>query len=80
MPKMTIDLNGDGCWPDIDPGNIVPAEVDGVAALSGGMTSGLPSVSFRINLPDGRVVIAQTSMRLFLAAADAFRVRFGGGE
>lgn len=32
------------------------------AILEGGMTSGKPSVGLRIDLPDGRVVIQQTSV------------------
>jgi hypothetical protein len=36
------------------------------------MASGKPSVMLRIDLPDGRVVLAETSLRLFAAAAHAF--------
>jgi len=48
-----------------------------ITALKGGMTSGKPSVAIRLDLPDGRTVIAETSLALLLAAADAFRTRFG---
>ena len=48
-----------------------------VAALDGGMTSGRPSVMLRFGLPDGRTVLAETSMRLFLTAARAFAARYG---
>ena len=41
------------------------------AALDGGMASGKPSVCFRIDLPDGRTVLAETSARLFVMAAAA---------
>jgi len=41
------------------------------------MASGKTSVAFDIPLPDGRHVLAETSLELFLAAADALRARYG---
>lgn len=56
----------------VDSGQLIhlttPIEVGG---LPRGMTSGRASVSFCFTLPDGRVVLAETSMRLFKVAADA---------
>lgn len=46
-----------------------------VARLPGGMVSGKSSVAIRIDLPDGRVVVAETSLALFLGAARVFQVR-----
>jgi hypothetical protein len=40
------------------------------------MQSGKPSVCFRIDLPDGRVVLAETSALLFCRAAEAIVARF----
>lgn len=40
-----------------------------VGSLSGGMESGKPSVAFCFSLPDGTVVVAETSLELFVAAA-----------
>ena len=40
-----------------------------VGSLSGGMESGQPSVAFCFGLPDGTVVVAETSLALFIAAA-----------
>lgn len=81
MPTMSIILDGDGAWPDlkekIGTEQVIEAEVNAVAALNQGMQTGLPSVCLRINLPDGRVVLAQTSMRLWNAATRAFIGRFG---
>ena len=48
-----------------------------IGGLPGGMVSGKPSVSFGFTLPDGKVVFAQTSMRLFHVAAKAFAQRYG---
>lgn len=82
MPGLNIHLEGDKCWPDLVSRRegIIHLADDAqieIAALSGGMQSGRPSVALRINLPDGRVVIAETSMRLFLSAAQVFAARYG---
>ncbi len=79
MPSLDVHVEGDKCWPDLEARRddiIHVTEHMEVAALSGGMVTGRPSVAFRIDLPDGRVVIAETSMRLFLSAADMFRARY----
>jgi hypothetical protein len=44
-----------------------------LAMLREGTVGNRPSVTIRLDLPDGRVVLAQTSLRLFLAAAEVFR-------
>lgn len=48
-----------------------------VGALAGGMESGAPSAAFCFTLPDGRVVLAETSLALFLTAADALKAKYG---
>lgn len=63
-------------WPDLDPNNVTLAEPMGVAILARGMGSGKPSVAFRIDLPDGKTVLAQTSARLFCTAARAVMARY----
>ncbi len=78
MPMIKIVLDGDGALADRDPAKLL--ELEGpitVSGLPGGMQSGKPSVAFWFDLPDGRTVFAQTSMALFLAAARAFRGRYG---
>lgn len=80
MAIMTILLDADGAWPELRGKKIHHISNDDVievAALDGGMQSGLPSVMFRIDLPNGEVVLAETSMRLFLNAAKAFMARYG---
>ncbi len=81
MSSLDIHIEGDGVWGDLLERNkediIHITEHMAVAALSSGMTSGRPSVAIRFDLPDGKVVIAETSMRLFLGAADMFRARYG---
>jgi len=79
MAQLHISLEGDNAWTDLKehPERIIHTTNDWhVAALSGGMNSGRPSVAIRIDLPDGQVVIAETSMRLFLGAAMTFMGRY----
>jgi hypothetical protein len=82
MPILRIHLNGDGVWPDLPQlaldgkllqamGSDAPAIE--MALLRGGMVSGAPSVTFRINLPDGRVVLTETSLAVLGIAADHMR-------
>jgi hypothetical protein len=74
MPGMKIILDGDNCWPDLKEKGFVELEQDlEIAMLQSGMASGAPSVSMRFELPDGRTMLAQTSLKLFLSAARAFR-------
>jgi hypothetical protein len=78
MPTLRIILDGDGCWPDAsdaEHGEQLQHAVPSVALLPGGMTSGRASVGIRIDLPDGRFVVAQTSLALFRAAVAAFNGR-----
>jgi hypothetical protein len=85
MPSMQIILDGDGAWQDlrekeaqcqfIHLGEEAPPIQ--VAGLAGGMQSGAPSVAFRIDLPDGTAVMVETSLALFLTAAEAFKARYG---
>jgi uncharacterized protein (UPF0371 family) len=78
MPMLNIKLDGDNCWPDLadkPEGELIETQTIEVALLPGGMSSGKASVAIRIDLPDGRTVIAQTSQELFDAAARAFRGR-----
>ena len=79
MIAMNIILEGDNAWPDLQGKDIIHLR-DGppiqVAVLDGGMTSGRPSVAMRIDLPDGRSVIAETSARLFATAARAIMAKY----
>lgn len=77
MIGMSIILDGDNAWPDLrDKPDVHHVRGMSVAALAGGMTSGMPSVCFRIDLPDGSTVLAETSGRLFITAARAIAARF----
>lgn len=48
-----------------------------ISGLAGGMGSGKPSVALRIDLPDGRSVIAETSLALLVMATRALVAKFG---
>lgn len=74
MPALDIKIHvdGDNVWPDLRNKRVLAGEVTGVALLPEGMQSGLASVSYRIQLPTGEVVIAQTSLALLVGAAKAF--------
>lgn len=82
MIGMNILLNGDAAWPDLKEskdaiilmGNEAPT-ID-VAVLNEGMRSGRPSVALRINLPDGRPVVVETSAVLFCSAAKAIMAKY----
>lgn len=79
MNGIKIIIDGEGCWPDIaekivdgDLIHLSNGNVIEIAMLRGGTKSGKPSLSIRIDLPDGKVVIAETTLELFVAAARAF--------
>lgn len=87
MPAMiSLNLDGDGAWTDLaDQLDQVVWLGEGsppieMAVLEGGMVSGRPSVAFRFDLPDGRVLVAETSVANFLAVAAAVRGRYPGLE
>ena len=75
MKPVTIHLDSSdgGVWPDLRDIPVKYGMVSEVAYLDAGMQSGLPSVSLRIAMDDGSVVIAQTSVRMFTTIAAAFK-------
>jgi hypothetical protein len=77
VTHLKIILDGEGAWPDLKGRIVHHATTFEVAALASGMTSGSPSVGIRIDLPDGSAVMAETSLKLFLTAADALRGAHG---
>jgi hypothetical protein len=80
MPDMKIrprvdEHGGYDALRDVDPANIIHlTNTIEVGSLERGMASGKPSVAFCFKLPDGRVVIAETSLELFVAAARGLAV------
>ena len=47
-----------------------------LSAMPGGMADGATSCALRFDLPDGRVVVAETSLALLVAAVRALQVRY----
>jgi hypothetical protein len=81
MPALNLITDeGDDPWPDLRGKEVVHlgngAPPIGVAVLSGGMASGRPSLMLRIDLPDGQIVMAETSARLFCLAARVIQAKF----
>lgn len=73
---LSIILEGDGALRE-HAGRIENAKLTKVIALAGGMASGKPSVALVVETPDGRAFLGETSLALFLSAADAFKARHG---
>jgi len=79
MPVLRILMDADGMADTKDPDKLIMLDTPiTVGFLKGGMESGKASVAFMFDLPDGKTVIAQTSMDLFLTAARAYCAKFGG--
>lgn len=83
MPSLDIKLeptihpDGDGCWPDLKDRPYEHGLLTGISALKAGMQTGRPSVTLRIEADDGRVILAETSLRLLSSAVRAFIARYG---
>lgn len=79
---LDIHFDGDDAWPDLAPDapnrpEVVHGDLTSIAALANGTAKGKPSVAFRVELPDGRVVIAQTTLALLVTATRGFMGRHG---
>jgi hypothetical protein len=92
MPILRVILEGDAAWPDLTRlaaehkfvhlGEEAPPIQ--IAGLAEGMQSGRPSVAIRLDLPDDTAglepqarALAETSLALFLTAAEALKARYG---
>lgn len=83
MPTINVNLDGEGVWPDmeqlINDGKLIiipdEAAID-IAVLDDGTVSGEPSMAFRFHLPDGKVVFAQTTLRLYLLTASVIQAKY----
>lgn len=78
MPRIDLNLDGDGAWPDLAGRTDVIHLTGpiGMAAVPAGMSSGRTSVALRLGLPDGRTVVAETSLRALAAAVRAMLARY----
>lgn len=82
MIGFDLKLHGDGAFEDLRGQEHrvihIADQMIGLATLEGGMQSGMPSCMLRIDLPDGRVVLFETSARAFVTAAKAIEARYPG--
>ncbi len=77
MPDIIVHGMGNGAFANYQDRELIHLG-DGappirIVLLKHGMKSGKPSVGIVLELPLGEVVIAETSLQVFLAAADALR-------
>lgn len=89
MPVLSLTLNLDeNPWNDLaglrEQGKLITAmgEESGpirIGGLPNGMESGATAVEIALRLPDGTLILTETSLKLFLAAADALRVVYPKG-
>jgi hypothetical protein len=78
MIGLHIHMDAEGLLADIPRDQIIDVAADvSLAILERGTVSGKPVVAIVLPLPDGRKVLAQTSLALFQTAAKAFTARFG---
>jgi hypothetical protein len=78
---MIVKLDGDNAFPELrDHKKLVHLSNDAppmqIAVLDAGMSSGRPSVCMRLDLPDGTVVLAETSARLFCMTAKQIMAKY----
>lgn len=73
MLPVEIHLDGDGAWPDLKDLVVPHGVLKEVAYLDHGMQSGKPSVTMRIEMDNGDVVLAETSVALFVMIAAALK-------
>lgn len=77
MIRLNVALIGDGVLSDVNTEDIVTVSDDiTIAVLDKGMKSGKPSVGILIKLPDGKTLLAQTSAKLFVSAANAIHAKY----
>lgn len=64
-------------WDDLADRDVATGTLDRVGGAPNGTARGLPIVAVGIELPDGTVALGETTLALFLSAADALRARYG---
>ena len=77
MPEINCIVDGQGAWQDLASKREKVLHLSdphiSIARVPRGMASGRSSVMIRIDLPNGTVIMAENSMRCFLACADIFK-------
>lgn len=81
MTRIDIQLDGDGCWRDL--GDFVVGELTGVALLPDASTidtltgeqKRVPAMTLRVQLPDGRTVLALVKVEMMSTIVRALKGR-----
>ena len=84
MPSLKLLLRPDEIiWPELIGADIIHYGHDAppiqIAALKEGMQGGKTSLMIRLDLPDGRFAMVETSLELFLGAAVGLKAAFPDG-
>lgn len=66
--RLTMNLEIDP-WDDLTRDDITPATIERVGILPNATDAGRACVEFLCRTEDGRVIVAETTLRLFLMAA-----------
>lgn len=75
MIDLNLIMDGDAAWPDLPSKDVKEPIKAEASMLTHGMKSGRTSVGFRFDMPDGSVVLYQTSLRILEIAVKTFRAR-----
>lgn len=83
IPGTPLDIRPDmevAPWDDVDPKSLLHGQIERVGLLRHGTSQGRASVALLIRLDDGRVVVGETTWRLFNTAARALAVSPAAAE
>lgn len=72
---LQVIMNGDNCWPELKEKGFTVGLLEGIALLPNGTVQGNATVTIRVELPDGKTVLAQTTLALLSDAVKAFNIR-----
>jgi len=75
--ELQLSLDGRGAWTDLATRDLVHGAWTRLGVMPGGMDSGALSIGIVVELPDGRLVVAETSWALLYVAAQAIAARYG---
>jgi hypothetical protein len=79
MIPLTITLDGDGAFSDLQDKEFNHGMVAELAVLASGTQSGRPSIALRIENDDGTFTVAETTWALLWNACHAIEARYGQG-
>lgn len=75
MLKLHVVLEGDNCWPELREKGFIEGKLFGIARLPKGTVEGNTTITLRFELPDGKTVLAETTLKLLDSAVSAFKIK-----